>query len=90
MCVCESIRTSLALALALVVLAGAVRSGLVGGGVTAGGDGVFVAAAVVVGGVVRMHVLPEIVHADALPHRIDHDSDTEQHDLAGGGGVAVA
>ena len=75
------------LALALAVLAGVERSGVVGGRVTGGGEG---SVFVVVGFILRMHVLRQIVHTDAFPHGVHHHPNAEQHNLAGGGGVTVA
>lgn len=67
---------------ALAIPGGVVVNGLVSGGVTCGGGGGNS------GGLLRLLVLREIVHADALPHRIDLDSDSKKHDL-GVGIVAV-
>lgn len=67
--------------LAVPDFSGVVGSSIIGGGV-ASGDGV------VFGVIARVIVLGEVAHADALPHGVHHDSDSEEHDLGGvrGGG----
>lgn len=73
------------------------RHGVIGGGVAGGGTILcrsldqFLIFAVQIG-VINRHILRKIIHTDALPHRINLDSDPKQHDLATshGGGRSLA
>ena len=75
------------LALTVAVRAG-IGNGVVCGCVTSTCDVVFCCGGVVVVSVnlgrllgLGLLVLGKIVHADALPHRVHHHPDPEQHDL---------
>lgn len=77
--------------LTLAIPAGRMRHGVIGGGVS-GGGGVRSILRHLAAVVNNRLVFGQIIHTDALPHRINSDSHTKEHDLPAvrGGGRRLA